>query len=115
MASRRKTEKPDAPNRKPASSPEARELQLVGMAYDLLEQRLADGTASSQEVTTLIKFGSTRESLEQMKIEHEIELARVKAEGLAKADRLESLMGDALDAFRSYQGSPPQEDILDED
>lgn len=114
MASRRKQDKPAAPSRKPASSPEARELELVGMAYDLLEQRLRDGTASSQEVTTLIKFGSTREALEQMKIEHDIELARVRADSMAKVDNHEALLSDALNAFRGYQGLPPEEEYSDE-
>lgn len=114
MASRRKQDKVDSPSRKPASSPEARELELVGLAYDLLEERLRNGSASSQEVTTLIKFGSTREALEQLQIEHNIELSRVKAERLADVDRVENLMQEAIDAMRSYQGASPEVEYLDE-
>ena len=36
---------------RPALTPEARENQLIALATDLVEQRLLDGTASSQETT----------------------------------------------------------------
>ena len=36
---------------RPALTPEARENQLISLAVDLVEQRLLDGTASSQETT----------------------------------------------------------------
>ena len=32
---------------RPAISPEARENQLIGLAYDLVEKRLLEGTATS--------------------------------------------------------------------
>ena len=36
---------------RPALTPEARENQMIALAVDLVEQRLLDGTASSQETT----------------------------------------------------------------
>lgn len=105
MASRRKTEEPAPKRRRPATTPEAREQELVGLAYDLAEQQLKAGTASSQMITHLMKAGSVREELEQMRIAHEIELARVKRESMEKADRMETLMEDAITAMRSYQGA----------
>lgn len=114
MASRRKTEEPAPKRRRPATSPEAREQQLVGMAYDLAERQLRDGSASSQMITHLMKSGSVREQLEQQRIEHEIELARVKAESMAKADRMEGLMEDAILAMRSYKGEEEEVEYDDE-
>lgn len=36
---------------KPALTPDARENQLISLATDLVEKRLIEGTASSQETT----------------------------------------------------------------
>ena len=57
--------------RRPALTPEARENQLISLAIDLVEQRLIDGTASSQETTHFLKLASTK-----AKIEKEILLER---------------------------------------
>lgn len=93
--------------RRPATSPDEREQQLAGMAYDLAEEQFEAGTASSQVITHFLKAGSTRERLEQEKIRGEITVARVKAEQLEGQKRVEALFGEALDAFRGYQGLPP--------
>jgi hypothetical protein len=49
---------------RPALNPEARENQLISLAIDLVEQRLLDGTASSQETTHFLKLGSMKARLE---------------------------------------------------
>ena len=56
---------------RPALTPEARENQLISMAYDLVEQRLLDGTATSQETTHFLKLGSTKARLEMEKLQKE--------------------------------------------
>ena len=40
---------------RPALTPEARENQLISLATDLVEQRLLDGSASSQETRHFLK------------------------------------------------------------
>ena len=52
---------------RPALTPEARENQLIAKAYDLVEQRLDDGTATSQETTHFLKLGSAKAKLESLK------------------------------------------------
>ena len=52
---------PSTPQIRPASSPEARENQMISLAIDLAEQQLRDGTASSQVITHYLKLGSTKE------------------------------------------------------
>lgn len=47
---------------RPAISPEARDNQLIALAYNLVEKRLLEGTASSQETTHFLKLGSARET-----------------------------------------------------
>jgi len=49
-------------------------------------------------------MGSTRERLEQQRIQHENELAIVKREAIASQQRVEELYMMALDAMRSYSG-----------
>jgi hypothetical protein len=88
----------------PARTPEAREMELAGYAYDLAEEQIQNGTASSQVITHFLKAGSMRERLEQQRMEHEIELMQVKKEQLEGQKRVEELYVAALDAMRSYSG-----------
>lgn len=90
--------------RRPATSDEGRESQLVTLAMDLAERQLAEGTASSQVITHYLKLGSTRERLEQERISKENELLESKVEMLASQQRIESLYSEALNAMRSYAG-----------
>jgi hypothetical protein len=110
VATRRKS--PDnVPERRgrPATTPEARENQLVNMAVDLAERQMREGTASSQVITHYLKLGSSREKIEQQLIRERIEVERAKVENMKMAGRLEELMGDALNAFKSYAGGSPME------
>lgn len=86
----------------PAQTPEAREQQLIGLAYDLVEQRLLEGTATSQETTHFLKMGSYRQKLELDKIKHENEMLEAKTESLRSEKRTEELYENALKAMRSY-------------
>lgn len=95
--------------RSPARTLEAREQQLTTVAYDLAEQQLTDGTASSQVITHFLKMGSTRELVEQERMRGEIEVARVKKEQLEGQTRIETLYVEALEAMRSYSGQAPRE------
>ncbi len=89
---------------RPALSPESRENQLISLAVDLVEQRLMDGTATSQETCHFLKLGSTRERLEQQKQEIDIELAKAKIEALKSNQRVEELFAEAITAMKTYQG-----------
>ena len=115
MASRQVTtsKSPQRP-RRPATTPEGRENQLIAAALDLAEKQILDGTATSQVVTHFLKLGSSRERLEQLRIEKDIELAKAKQEQMASQARTEELMKDAIAAFRSYAGENPDVLVTDE-
>lgn len=100
--------------RRPASTPEARENQMISAAIDLAEKRILDGTASAQEILHFAKLGSTRESLEQERLANENAVLRAKVESMASARRVEELYAEALNAMRSYAGHE-LEDYDDED
>lgn len=89
---------------RPALTPEAREQQLISLAVDLVEQRLLNGTASSQETTHFLKLGSTKNRLEQAKLEAENKLLLAKTEALESQKNVEALYKEAIDAMRVYAG-----------
>jgi hypothetical protein len=104
-------------NRRPsvARTSEAREDELASAAYDLAERQIQEGSASSQVITHFLKAGSRRERMEQLRMEHEIELMEVKKEQLQGQQRLEELFGEAISAMRSYQGQDPGELEIEND
>lgn len=109
MAARRRTDGPEPRQSRPATTPEVRENQLIALAVDLVEKKLLDGTASSQEVTHFLKLGSSREKLEQERLRGEVEINRAKREMFESQKRVEELYGKALNAMRSYAGQDPLE------
>lgn len=96
--------------RPPARTPEARESQLIALAMDLVEKRLRDGTASSQETVTIIKFGSEKERLERDRLRKENELITAKTDAIKSSKRVEELYADAIKAFGRYSGNAREEE-----
>lgn len=113
-ARRRSSENKKSRHKKPATTPEGREGQMVSAAIDLAEKQIHAGTASSQVITHYLKLGSSRELLEQQRLAHENELTRVKIEQLESQKRVEELYLEALQAMRSYSGDLPTYDSEDE-
>ena len=95
----------------PALTDEGREKRLVSMAYDLIEKRLMDGTASATETTAIIKLGTEREKLEREKLQAEVNFTKSKQEALAQAQRQEELMKEAIAAFKRYSGETYDEEL----
>jgi hypothetical protein len=98
---------------RPPVTPQERESQLTSLAYDLVERRLVDGTATAQETIFFLKAGSQRESLEQQRLQGENMLLATKAEKMAQDTRMEQLLSDALNAFRSYSGNDDSYEIFE--
>lgn len=86
------------------TSIESKEQYLIGLAYDLVEERLRNGTATSQETTHFLKLGSTRERIEREMLENQKEVLKAKAEAIQSQKRIEELYAQALSAFKSYSG-----------
>lgn len=99
---------------RPALTPEARENQMISLAMDLVEERLRNGTASSQETTHFLKLGSSKNKLEVEKLKQETELLKAKQDSLESTARIEQLYNDAMSAMRTYSGSTDKKDILDD-
>ena len=95
---------------RPALTPEARENQMIALAVDLVEQRLLDGTASSQETTHFLKLGSMKNRLEMEKLQEENRLLKARTEALQSAKRAEELYSEAIKAMRRYSGQGSDDD-----
>lgn len=116
MPPRQRSESHSEPTRRrPATTPKAREDQLVSLAYDLAEKQLRDGTASSQVISTLIKAGSQREKLEQERLNNENHFLRIRAENLASQQRSEEMYSQAMAAFREYAGHDVPDTSMDDE
>lgn len=95
---------------RPALTPEARENQLISLAIDLVEQRLMDGSASSQETTHFLKLASTKARLEKEILEKQKELISAKTEALQSSKHIEELYTEAIAAMRRYGGKDNTDD-----
>lgn len=100
----------------PSTTIEGRENQLISLAVDLAETQMREGTASAQVISHYLKLGSTREGLEQARLQSENALLQAKVENLASAGRIEALYKNALTAFSTYSGQEVQDgDEIDYD
>ena len=113
MAARRKDLEPsdETPRRPPATTPELREKELIALAFDYVEEKFRNKTASSQETVHFLKLGTANTELEREKLRKENLLLEARTGQLAKNDRMESLFENAIRAFKGYQG----EEIPDDD
>lgn len=110
MSRSKNEESPPKPRRPPATTPEARENQLIALAVDLAEKQLIRGTASSQVIAHYLKLGSTREKKEQELLEKQKELMEAKTESIHSGKKIEELYMNALNAMRNYSGRTGEED-----
>ena len=107
-----KVKNDNTPKRKsrPALTPEARENQLIALAVDLVEKRLIEGTASSQETTHFLKLGSIKNQLEMEKLREENKLLQARTEALQSAKKSEELFNEAIKAMQRYSGNGGNDD-----
>lgn len=104
MVTRRKPEEVRVARRPPATTPEARENQMIAEAFDLAEKQIREGTVSAQVLTHYLKLGSGRERLERQKLQQENELLKARIENLAAGKDIQELYGNAIAAMRVYSG-----------
>lgn len=100
------------PVRRRARSLARREDQLIALAYDLVEERIRNGTATSQETVEFLRRGSTKARLEKEIMEEQKKYMKAKTEAIESAKKIEALYSEAMVAFRSYQTSSPADEEL---
>lgn len=97
--------------RPPALTPEQRENQLIALAMDKAEEKLRNGTASSQLICHFLKLGSSREAKEQAFLDTRTENLAAKTDAIYSAQNAEELYAKALDAMRLYNGKANEENV----
>lgn len=107
------TSNPPKPPLKPAFTPEAREQQMISLAYDCVEQRLRDNTASSQETTYFLKLASEKTRYQTELLRAQAQLAMAKKEDLESNRRSEAMYEEVLKALRNYNGTGDPDDYID--
>lgn len=110
MGTQRKPAQDSTRRRPPATTPEAREKQMISLAVELAEKQLREGTASSQVITHFLKRSSMKEKIEQEILEKQKELIVAKTEAIHSIKRVEELYMNALNAMRMYTGTARQDD-----
>lgn len=96
--------------RRPASTPEARENQMIALAERLAEQQLEDGTASAQVIVHYLKLATSKNQLEMQKLRSENQLLEAKADAIQSEQHADELYKNALDAMRAYSGYSTDEE-----
>lgn len=91
--------------RPPARSPEARENEVIAMAYDLAEKQIREGTASAMVITHFLKLGSQKARLEQETMKQQLKLMGAKTEVLEASKSDTSKYDEAIEAMRRYSGN----------
>lgn len=101
-----------AKSRKPISSIEEAQDEMINLANDLARRQLAEGTATSPVITHFLQMGSEEyqyqqamRKIKQEKAELENELLRAKTENLRAATSSERMYTEAMKAFGVYNGS----------
>lgn len=87
-----------------AESDEEREAQMTQLALDLVEWRLRNGTASSQETTHFLKYATMKAKQDYEIGERQKQLLEAKTSQINEARSLEALYQDAIKAMREYNG-----------
>lgn len=106
---------PDLPDIYRPIDPDAREQHMIALAVNLAEQKLRDGTATSQIIEHYLKLGTARAQLEHDLMMEELELKRAKTDQI-KAERVEEEKYQrAIDAMRLYSGHGDPEEYYDQE
>lgn len=88
-----------------ATTMEGRENELIALAYDAVEQRIRNGTATSAELCHFLTLGSTRSRLQKECLTADTELKRAKVEAIHQAEISDETYREAIAAMKRYSGN----------
>ena len=77
---------------------------------DKAEEKLRNGTASSQLICHFLKLGSTREQKELEYLDEKTKNIGAKTEALYSSAHVEELYENAINAMKVYNGYKAEED-----
>ena len=88
----------------PAHTRDEREEQLTSLAYELVEERLRNGTATPTETTFFLRIGSTRERMERKILDLQCELKVAQTEAIKAQKQRDQTYSEVLAAMKRYKG-----------
>lgn len=89
----------------PILSDKDRTNRMIANAYNLAEQRIEDGTASSQLLLYFLKLGDESREAELEKLRCENQLLQEKIETIRQSRANETAYTDVIKAMRMYSGN----------
>lgn len=113
VSPRKDTSSPSRRKRPPATTPEARERELIALAVDLVEKQLREGTASAQVQLHYLKLATQRSKLEEKRLDNENALLKARVNQIDSNRANEELFTNAINAMKAY--SPHSSDEEDDD
>lgn len=96
--------------RAPARSVEARENEAISLAYDLAEEQMRNGTATSQVITHFLRLGTKRERLEREILAEQAKLVTAKTNAIEAEANMEETYQRAIEAMKRYSGNSRMRD-----
>ncbi len=92
---------------------EARENHLMNLAYNLAEEQLANGTASSQIICQFLKLKNERDEkdLKIEKLKNENKLLKAKADAYESQKEKNQLYAEAIRAMGIYSGTYDDDEV----
>lgn len=88
----------------PLLDPDAREKHLIGLATDLAEQKLRDGTASSQLILHYLQLATAKERKELAIMDRQMTLLDAKAKAYESAAKDDVGYEMVIAALKRYGG-----------
>ena len=92
------------PKSRPPITPEAKESQMISLAMDLVEKRLRDGSASSQETTHFLKLATVKAKKELEILEEQRKLIVAKTDEIDSRKETKAMFEAAIKAMQTYKG-----------
>ena len=89
-------------HRKPATSAQAREDQLIAMAYDEVERRISEGIATGPELVHFLRMGSPKAKLEKELLERELELTTAKTENINPSPNVRTIFSASFSISSAF-------------
>lgn len=93
-------------SRKPRTfkTKEAREQYLQNLAMEVAEEKMLNGTASSQIICHFLNLATQKAELEREKVKADVELQKAKVDALESQKTSEELYGQVINALKKYKG-----------
>lgn len=98
-----------------AKTPEEMENHLINLAMKVAEEKLLNGTATSQLICHFLSLATVREQLGNEKLRSDLKVAEAKIKQIEDTNNSADLYSKAIEAFRRYSGQQTVEDEDDED